>query len=116
MSIEYISGKVARIRKKYDQTDPYRLCRAMHIMLVTESMGSQPGACKGFVLYKARQFVIAVNSDLPEQMQRIILAHEIGHAVLHRKAAGIKAFYDFVLFLTKPPIMNMRQTFLPLII
>jgi len=28
-----------------------------------------------------------VNSDLPEQMQRIILAHEIGHAVLHRKAA-----------------------------
>ena len=39
-----------------------------------------------------------INSDLSEELQRIILAHEIGHAVLHRKASGMKAFHDFTLF------------------
>jgi Zn-dependent peptidase ImmA (M78 family) len=98
MSIEYISGEVARITKKYDEDDPYRLCRSMKIILLAEAMGNFPNACKGFYLYKARQQVITINSDLPEGIQRIILMHEIAHAVLHRKASGIKAFHDFALF------------------
>jgi len=98
MSIEYISGVVARIIKKYGQADPYRLCRDLRILLLEPGLGSQPGACKGFFLYQARQQVITVNSDLPEQLQRLILAHEIGHAVLHREAAGLSAFHDFALF------------------
>ncbi|KAF1083948.1 hypothetical protein SPSYN_02860 [Sporotomaculum syntrophicum] len=98
MSIEYISGQVTQIKQKYDQGDPYRLCRDLNILLLTEAMGSRPRDCKGFFLYQARQPVITVNSDLAEELQRIILAHEIGHAVLHRKASKIRAFHDFALF------------------
>ena len=98
MSIEYICGEVARIHKKYDEDDPYRLCRSMKIILLVEAMGNFPKACKGFYLCTARKQVITINSDLPEELQRIILMHEIGHAVLHRKASGIKAFHDFALF------------------
>jgi Zn-dependent peptidase ImmA (M78 family) len=98
LSIEYISGEVARIRKKYDETDPYRLCRAMNILLLNEPMGDSQNACKGFYLCQSKTQVITVNSDLPEELHRIILTHEIGHAVLHRKASGVKAFHDFALF------------------
>ncbi|WP_088189414.1 ImmA/IrrE family metallo-endopeptidase [Desulfosporosinus sp. FKA] len=70
----------------------------MKMILLAEALGTFPNACKGFYLYKARQQVIAINSDLPEGIQRIILMHEIAHAVLHRKASGIKPFHDFALF------------------
>lgn len=98
MSIEYISGEVGRVIKKYDETDPYRLCGAMKILLLHEPMGSFQKACKGFYLCQSKEQVITVNSDLPEELQRIILIHEIGHCVLHRRASGLKAFHDFTLF------------------
>lgn len=98
MSIEAISDNVDRIRQKYDETDPVRLCRAMGILLLDEPMGSSQNACKGFYLRQSRAQVITVNSDLPEEHRRIILAHELGHAVLHRDASGMQAFHDFRLF------------------
>ncbi len=98
MSIETISKEVKRIRKKYAEKDPYALCRAMKISLIFKSMGTDCESCKGFYFYQSRKQAIVINSDLPEELQRIILMHEIAHAVLHRKSSGIKAFHDFALF------------------
>jgi Zn-dependent peptidase ImmA (M78 family) len=98
MSIEYISGEVRRIMQKYDETDPVRLAKAMGVLLLNEPMGNSPDACKGFYFSQSRTQVITVNSDLPEELRRIILAHELGHAVLHSRAAGTRAFHDFRLF------------------
>lgn len=98
MSIEYISKEAARIKKKYGKKDPFSLCRAMSISLIFSDMGKGGGACKGFYLLQSRKQAIVVNSNLCEELQRIIIMHEIAHAVLHRKAAGIRAFHDFVLF------------------
>ena len=41
--------------------------------------------------------LIVINSDLPESIQRIIIAHELGHAVLHSDSA-ISAFHEFAMF------------------
>ena len=98
MSIDYVSNEVQRIIKKFGKCDPIRLCQSMNIILRFEPMGNFPEACKGFFLYHSRKSVITINSNLPEELRRIILAHEIGHAVLHRKITGIKAFHDFSLF------------------
>jgi Zn-dependent peptidase ImmA (M78 family) len=98
MSIEYISNEVKRIRKKYAEKDPFDLCHAMKIELIPTAMGTASKACKGFYLQQSRKQAIVINNDLSEELQRIILSHEIGHAVLHRKEAGIKAFHDFALF------------------
>lgn len=98
MTLEYISSQVKRVREKYDETDPVRLCRAMGILLLYEPMGEDPNACKGFYLCQSRVQVITVNSSLPEALGRIILTHEIGHSVLHRRASGVRAFHDFRLF------------------
>lgn len=98
MSIEYISKEVKRIHKKYAEREPFNLCRAMRISLVFKPMGTGSGNCKGFYLMQSKKQVVVVNSDLADDLQRIITMHEIGHAVLHRKSSGIKAFHDFALF------------------
>lgn len=60
-------------------------------------MGTGPRSCKGFFLASSRCKLIVINSDLPENIQRIIIAHELGHAVLHGDSA-ISAFHEFAIF------------------
>ena len=98
MSVDYICREVKRLKKKYHESDPFKLCDAMGIILLDAPMGSYQGACKGFFLTQSRKRSITINSDLPEELQRIIVTHELGHAVLHAKAAGVNAFHDFELF------------------
>jgi Zn-dependent peptidase ImmA (M78 family) len=98
VSIPLISKEVDRIQRIYGEKDPFRLCQRLGISLLFSPMGAKPRDCKGFYLYHSRKQVIVLNEDLPTALQRIILAHELGHAILHRKASGLKSFHDFVLF------------------
>ena len=98
MTMDYICREVKRLKRKFHETDPFKLCDVMGIILLYAPMGTYPGACKGFFLAQSRKRSITVNSDLPEAIQRIIVTHELGHAVLHAKAVGVKAFHDFELF------------------
>lgn len=98
MSMDFISREVQRLKRKHNETDPFKLCRAMGIIVLFEPMGTYKGACKGFFLSQSRKRSITINCDLPKALQRIIATHELGHAVLHAKAAGIRTFHDFELF------------------
>lgn len=97
MSYAEICEAVETIQKKYRESDPFRLCSAMGIKLIFQSLGNDPDAIKGFFLESKRIRTITVNCDLPVVIQRIIVSHELGHAVLHRKS-GVKAFHDMGLF------------------
>lgn len=99
MTIDYICAIVERLKRKYDETDPFRLAMAMGIIVEYAFMGTNPESCKGFFLCQSRKKHITINCDLPRAMQRIILAHEIGHAVLHKEELTLlKAFHDFGLY------------------
>ena len=54
--------------------------------------------CKGFFIKKSRIPLVVVNRDLPPEVRRIILAHELGHAALHSKLTDMRAFHDFAPF------------------
>ena len=97
MTYSEISQSVAELVEKYDERDPFLLCRDMGIKLLFQSMGTDPDAVKGFFLEYKRIRTITVNSDLPQIIQRIIVAHEICHAEHHRKG-GIHAFHEIALF------------------
>ena len=97
MTYSEISTAVAKLIKKYDERDPFRLCRAMGIKLLSQPMGKDPDAVKGFFMESNRIRVIVINSDLPEIIQRIIGAHELCHAEYHRRC-GIHAFHEVALF------------------
>jgi Zn-dependent peptidase ImmA (M78 family) len=69
----------------------------MGIMLNFMPLGNEPDAIKGFYVEALRVRAITVNSDLPLVIQKIIVAHELGHAELHRHC-GVHAFHDVGLF------------------
>ena len=92
-----IVAAVAKLRKRYHESDPFLVCKAMGIKLIFQSLGTAPDAVKGFILKSKRIIVITINCDLPLVIQKIIVAHELGHAVLH-KNSGILAFHEATLF------------------
>ena len=97
MTYSDICAAVAKLKVKYDEADPFRLCRAMGITLLLQPMGSHATAIKGFFMECKRIKTITVNSDLPEVIQKIIVAHELGHATLHR-TSSVQAFHEVVMF------------------
>lgn len=98
MSIDIISREVQKIKKKYNEADPFRLCHALGILVLYAPMGNSNKCCKGFYLTQSRTRSVTINSDMSPVFQKMIAAHELGHAVLHTKSSGIKAFHDFTVF------------------
>ena len=94
MRAEQIKREVARLKAKYRTEKLRYICEALKIRVSHAPMGTNPDSCKGFFLVNARCKLIMLNSDLSEEIQRIILAHELGHAVLHCSPA-IRAFHEF---------------------
>lgn len=97
MSYDTIVNAVEKLKRRYHESDPFRLCNAMGIRLDYVSLGYGLDAIKGFFLEFHRIKSITINADLPYSMQKIILAHELGHAALHRKNE-IHAFHDLAVF------------------
>ena len=97
MTYAEICDAVAGIKRKYQETNPFRLCEAMGIKLIFMPMGNDPDAVKGFFLECKRIRTITINSDLPLVIQKIIVAHEICHAIYHRYT-GIHAFHEIAMF------------------
>jgi len=97
-NIRTISREVQRLIRKYREKDPLKLAKAMGIIVSFEPMGLYEGCCKGFFIYYRRKKHITINSDLPIEMQRVVLAHELGHCVLHAKSGAMAAFHETTLF------------------
>lgn len=49
-------------------------------------------------LKRCRIKSVVINSRIHSAVQRILLAHELGHAVLHREIALLRGFQEFELF------------------
>ena len=97
MTYANICKSVQKLKKQYGENDPFRLCRAMGIILLMQPLGIHTTAIKGFYMKCKRIRSITVNSDLPKAVQRIIIAHELGHATIHQEE-GIHAFHEITLF------------------
>jgi len=92
-----VCDAVKKVRQLTKNTDPFAVCRDKNILVLRQPLGKGPDAIKGFYYEKRRIKTITVNDDLPEVIQRIIVAHELGHAVLHT-GSGIHEFHDVGLF------------------
>ena len=98
INVETIANEVRRLKRKYGETDPCRLAEEMKLIVRYEPMGLYEGCCKGFFIVHNRIRHITINGDLPEELQRVVLAHEIGHCVLHCASSSMAAFHETVLF------------------
>lgn len=94
MNARAIRHEVHRLKAKYKTDDPYEICDAMDITVSKKMMGRHEGSCKGFFINNSRCKTIVINDAQPALIQRIILVHELGHAVLHAGSTKVSAFHD----------------------
>ena len=86
-----IIDTVEKLTKKYDTRAPYELCKCLGIKIHFYDMEKK---LKGFFFYQSRQKNIVIDSNVNEVLERILVAHELGHAVLHTKIAMMKGFQE----------------------
>lgn len=79
----YTIKVVEDLKKKYKTSDPFKLVDCLGITLIITSLGSISGMYK----YIKRNKTIFLNNNLNEYERRFVLAHEIGHAVMHTKSS-----------------------------
>ncbi len=79
----YIRKVIGNLKKQFDTTNPFELAESLDITLIVTSLGSISGMYK----YINRNKTIFLNENLNEYEQRFVLAHEIGHAILHTKSS-----------------------------
>ncbi len=110
MSYASVCEAVSRIKKKGGETDIRSLCGSMGILISQADLGTGPDCIKGFFLRNSRIPVITVNCRLPEAVQRFVLAHELGHAVLHSRGE-IRYFHEGRLFADSSPMEKEANLF-----
>lgn len=79
-----IIEKANKLLGKLGTRDPFEIAKAMDIELIVKELG----ALKGF--YKTIYGIpfIFLNKSLDKKTARIVLAHEIGHHILHKEFAA----------------------------
>ena len=97
MQIDQIRQTVQQMLAACGSSNLQQLCAAQQILLLQSDMGRQENACKGFFLQQDQVRCITINASLDEDTQRIVLAHELGHAMLHSSYTD-QSFHDFGLF------------------
>lgn len=72
---------VAYYKKKFGTSDPFKIADALHIELIMGDIGSREGC----YMYLKRHKCIFLNENLDEHEKLFVMAHELGHAVMHPK-------------------------------
>ncbi len=70
---------VERTVKKYKTRSPYELADCMGIIIQRCDLGT----IRGYYFKKFRIKQIFLNCNLTESEERFVLAHELGHAIMH---------------------------------
>lgn len=80
-----IKRRVEQIIRKYRTRDPFEMIKGMNVILVYYPLEG----VHGFYQYFQRNNIIYLDERLSENEQRFVLAHELGHMFLHKKANAI---------------------------
>lgn len=70
---------VQTLCKKYKTRNPYELADSLGIQVFFRNLGT----VRGYYYRAHRVKLIYLHNNLPEYLERFVLAHEIGHSVMH---------------------------------
>ena len=75
-----IKLRVKNLVTKYNTANPFELAKELNIKIISLDL---PDSIKGFLVRVLRRKYIILNNKLTYERQKIVLAHELGHARLH---------------------------------
>lgn len=81
MRMEKIDQVVKKLVNKFDTNDPFKIAKELNIFIKIDDIGT----CDGCYMYLKRHRCIFLNNKLSEKELVFVMAHELGHAILHRK-------------------------------
>lgn len=70
----------AKLVKKHGTRDPFRIAEDLGFIVIRAPLVDM----RGFQQKAKRRKFIYINSNLDEQQQRLVCAHELGHHLMHR--------------------------------
>ena len=79
--VEYIDKLVKYYIKKVGTNDPYKIAEYLGIHVVHAPLGNISGMYK----YIERSKWIFIGSDNDDISKKVVMAHELGHALMHQK-------------------------------
>lgn len=77
---DYICKTVKRLVRKFKTHNPFELAKALNI----EVQFGTPG-CDGCYMFLKNHRYIFINNNLNDNEMQLVMSHELGHAILHRK-------------------------------
>lgn len=109
-----IELRVKNLIKRHETRDPFRIARELGILISFRPYENTKGY---YLKVKTNKFIV-INSNLDDFSQRVVCAHELGHALLHssnRQALkfdkGTSIIQDFTLFPTNSIYENQANKF-----
>ncbi|MFJ5771438.1 ImmA/IrrE family metallo-endopeptidase [Psychrobacillus sp. NPDC093180] len=81
--MRWIKDIVEELHAKHTTSNPFEVASLLKIEVLFWDLHEE---INGFYKYDRRTKYIVINNNLSEEMQRIVCAHELGHAVLHPRA------------------------------
>lgn len=75
-----IKNIVLDLTQKYNTLNPFKIADSLKIEYIIGPMGKYSGC----YLYLKRHRCIFINEDLSDSDMRLVMAHELGHAILHK--------------------------------
>ena len=66
---------------KYNTNNPLELANELNIEIMYVKL---PESIRGFFMRMLHNKFIVLNADLPYKIQKIVVSHELGHAILHK--------------------------------
>lgn len=77
----WIRERVLQLKKKSNTNCPYKLANYLKVNVLKHDLHNE---INGYYKYERRNQFIVINENLDEYLQRVVCAHELGHAVLHK--------------------------------
>ena len=80
-----IKARVNKLVRKHKTRNPFEMIKGMNVILVFYPLDG----VRGFYQYFQRNNIIYIDETLSEHDKAFVLAHEIGHMILHKKSNAI---------------------------
>lgn len=80
-----IKKNVNKLVRKYKTRNPFEMIKGMNVILVFYPLQG----VRGFYQYFQRNNIIYISEELSDNEKLFVLAHELGHMVLHKKSNAI---------------------------
>lgn len=91
MTIDYIVEVVDKLVKKSGSRDPFAICEYLDFKIHYMNLQRR---LKAYYFYQSRINNIVIDENITEIFLPTLLAHELGHGMLHKKIAMMSGFQE----------------------